>query len=337
MAPLFMLAGGKTKLLEHYKPFLPENFDSYHEPFFGGGAMFTWAYEKNPNADFFINDINEHIIGIYRAIRDDLSTFISTMDYFSSRYLALDPPKQKVKINNKTVWVDHPTGAKDAVLEKHFKLKGNKYNWHKIYEQKPTRRSYFFKIRQSYQENHENWSPTYEAAVLYFLMKTAFNGVWQAGKGHGRFNTPCGLMRQVDTVYDKENVQKWHKALQKCVITSCDFAETLDFVGPNSFTFLDPPYRSASEEERTFADYGTNPDDPFQEKVVDFFDKACNNGSYTLLSNRDWGDGFFESRNNGHQIEYFDVTYTVGRKKKEADNTHSAKAAREILMIGGGE
>ena len=79
MTPLFMWAGGKTKLLEHYAPFLPESFDSYHEPFFGGGAMFTWAYEKNPDANFFINDINEHIIGIYQAIRDDLPTFTATI------------------------------------------------------------------------------------------------------------------------------------------------------------------------------------------------------------------------------------------------------------------
>lgn len=335
MTPLFMWAGGKTKLLEHYAPFLPKSFDSYHEPFFGGGAMFTWAYEKNPDANFFINDINEHIIGIYQAIRDDLPTFSATMDRLSSKYLDLDPPKQKSKKDNKTVWVDHPTGAKDVDLEKKFKLKGNKYDWHKIYKEKETRRSFFFKIRQSYQESYQNWHPSFEAGVLYFLMKTAFNGVWQLGKGHGRFNTPCGLMRQTDTVYDKENVQKWHEALQKCTITSCDFADTLQSIGKGSFVFLDPPYRSASEEERTFADYGTNLDDIFQEKVLDFFHHSYNSGSYSLLSNRDWGDGFFENRNKGCKIEYFDVTYTVGRKKKEADDSHSAKAAREILMIGG--
>jgi hypothetical protein len=31
---------------------------------------------------------------------------------------------------------------------------------------------------------------------------------------------------------------------------------------------------------------------------------------------------------------YFDVTYTAGRRKKNKDGTHSAKKAREILMIG---
>ena len=49
MTPLFMWAGGKTKLIDnHYGPFLPERFDKYHEPFFGGGAMFILGIQANP-------------------------------------------------------------------------------------------------------------------------------------------------------------------------------------------------------------------------------------------------------------------------------------------------
>ena len=164
-------------------------------------------------------------------------------------------------------------------------------------------------------------------------MKTAFNGVWQLSKKNGSFNTPCGLMRQEEVIYDKENVMKWHDALQRCTITSMSFEDTLASIGPNSFTFLDPPYRSASEAKKTFADYGTELGDYFQKKVIEFFEKARYNGSYVLLSNRDWRDGFFEDRAGDNKIEYFDVTYTVGRKKKKGDG-HTAKKAREILMIG---
>ena len=46
------------------------------------------------------------------------------------------------------------------------------------------------------------------------------------------------------------------------------------------------------------------------------------------IARSDWGDGFFEDRSNGNRVEYFDVTYTVGRKKDG-----EAKGAREILMI----
>jgi len=335
MKPLFMWAGGKSKLINHYEPFLPKTFDEYHEPFFGGGAMFIWAYKKNPNASFFINDVNPHIVQIYKAIRDDVEDFCSIMDKFEAAYLSLDPPKKKEIIEGKTQWVDHPSGAKDSELEKKYKT-GNKYNWDKIFDIKPTRRSFFFKVRSQYQEEYHEWSETKEAAILYFLMKTAFNGVWQVSKGkdsNGRFNTPCGLMRQTNSIYNKENVLMWHKALQGATITSLDFKDTFKSIGKNSFVFLDPPYRSASSEEKTYADYGTNLEDSFQETVIDFFMKSKDKGSYTLLSNRDWGDGFFEDRSNGNKVEYFDVTYTVGRKKKGDDGGHTATKAREILMV----
>ena len=335
MKPLFMWAGGKSKLIKHYNPHLPETFDSYHEPFFGGGAMFIWAYDKNPNAKFYINDVNPHIVQIYKAIRDDVAQFCNIMDTLEKAYLALDPPTKKEIIGGKTQWLDHPTGAKDADLEKEHKT-GNKFNWDVIFDIKPTRRSFFFKVRAQYQGEHHKWNNTKEAAVLYFLMKTAFNGVWQVSKGknsHGRFNTPCGLMRHTDKIYDKDNVQEWNTALQNTTITSLDFKDTLNNIGKNSYTFLDPPYRSASSEEKTYADYGTNLEDNFQETVIDFFMKAKEIGSYVLFSNRDWGDGFFEDRSNGNKVEYFDVTYTVGRKKKDANGKHSATKAREILMV----
>ena len=40
-----MWAGGKSKMLEKYEPYLPKTFKGYCEPFLGGGAMFIWAYK----------------------------------------------------------------------------------------------------------------------------------------------------------------------------------------------------------------------------------------------------------------------------------------------------
>jgi|TARA_R110000744_G_scaffold36139_1_gene83592 DNA adenine methylase len=340
MKPLFMWAGGKNKMLAKYEDHLPDSFTSYIEPFFGGGAMFIWAYQQNPDADFFINDINPHIMGIYESVKDNPRDFCKYMDGLQKDFLSLDPPtrrtKERIDGKDKVKWIPHPTGAPDKDLEKSYKLKGNTFDWVKIYKDKPTRRSFFFKTRQLYQENQSGWSRVEKDAVLYFLMKTAFNGVWQVSKKSGAFNTPCGLMRQTDRVYDKENVMKWHQALQKCTIMSGDFSNTLSKIGPNSFTFLDPPYRSGTaDSDKTFANYDTKMDDDFQETVLDFFAKARYNRSYTLLSNRDWGDGFFEKRSGQNKIVYFDVTYTVGRKKKDKESgKHAATKAREILIIG---
>lgn len=95
MKPLYIWAGGKNKMLKKYTDYLPKSFSTYVEPFFGGGAMYCWAYQKNPDARFVINDINESIINIYTSIKYDLDNFINRMDELSNEYLPLDKPSRK--------------------------------------------------------------------------------------------------------------------------------------------------------------------------------------------------------------------------------------------------
>ena len=97
MKPLFMWAGGKSKLIKHYEPYLPQTFECYHEPFFGGGAMFIWAYEKNPNAKFYINDVNPHIVQIYKAIYEIMLTNFVILWTHLKRHTYLWIPQRKDK------------------------------------------------------------------------------------------------------------------------------------------------------------------------------------------------------------------------------------------------
>ena len=281
-----MWAGGKTRLIKKYKEqqVLPESFDKYIEPFVGAGAMFIWAYEQNPEAKFVLNDSNESIMSIYKAVKSDTEEFMNCMDSLSDAYLPLS---------------------------------------------KENRKAFYYELRRQHAFEYELWSETKEAATLYFLMKTGFNGIWQINKNtNGRFGTPSGLLNQKDKVYDKDNVLEWAKALKRCKIMSGDFRDTMDQVTPNSYVFLDPPYRGS------FTQYGVDFDDGLQESVIKFLNDLTAKGAFVMMSNRDVGDNFFESRCGNNKIIYFDVTYTAGRRKKNADGSHSAKKAREILMIG---
>ena len=284
MKPLFMWAGGKTRLIKKYKEHLPETIEHYVEPFLGGGAMFVWAYEKNPNAQFVLNDSNAAIMNIYRMIRQDVEIFMEHLDHMSSIYLPLD---------------------KDA------------------------RKAYYYSLRHDHAYNYDRWTKAREAASLYFLMKTGFNGIWQINNNtNGRFGTPAGLLNQKEKVYDKENVIAWSKALKRCALLAGDFGETLSYVQGDSYVFLDPPYRGS------FTQYGIDFDDAMQERVVSFLNDCRDKGAYVMMSNRDVGDDFFEQRVGTNKMVYFDVTYTAGRRKKHADGTFTAKKAKEILMIG---
>ena len=286
MKPLFMWAGGKTRLIKKYKAkeVLPVSFGSYVEPFLGAGAMFVWAYEQNPNARFVLNDYNAAIMNIYTVIRDDCDAFMQRVDILSEAYLPLTKEKRK---------------------------------------------EFYYALRAEHAFDYEKWNTTEEAASLYFLMKTGFNGIWQINKNtNGRFGTPSGLLNQKDKVYDKENVREWNEALQKCVLLTGDFEPTLSHVRHDSYVFLDPPYRGS------FTQYGVDFDDKMQNRVINFLNDSTSAGAYVIMSNRDVGDGFFESRTGNNRLIYFDVTYPAGRRKKNEDGTHSAKKAIEILMIG---
>ncbi len=96
MKPLFIWAGGKGRLIrKQYKPFLPTSFDVYIEPFFGGGAMFCWAFEKNPSAQFILNDRNESLMGVYECVKNALPEFQSRLDELCKEYLPLGHAARK--------------------------------------------------------------------------------------------------------------------------------------------------------------------------------------------------------------------------------------------------
>lgn len=317
MKPLYKWAGGKNKLINNdYKDFLPDNFGSYCEPFFGGGAMFTWAYNKNPNAVFTINDINNDIMNIYRAIKSDYKNFTKHLDLLESEYLSAKTPI---------------ASPKDKVQEKNHKLPGNRKDWSALYSLNKTRRYFYFMKRDEYAFNFSSLTQTEEAALLYFLMQTSFNGVWQVNSNtNGRFGTPCGLLKETTSIYDRDNMDLWHQALQNTNIRSGDFSACDVDIKSDTYLFMDPPYRGC------FTNYGTQDDDKFQESVIDFFHDSKKKGAYCMLSNRDLGDSFFENRCQNDTIKKFDITYTAGRRKKEVDSegneTFSAKKAVEILV-----
>ena len=89
MKPLFIWAGGKNKMLKHYKPFMPKKINTYCEPFFGGGAMFIHVVQNYDPKYLIINDINSDIVRIYRSIKDNCAEFTSLMDEMSKEYLPL--------------------------------------------------------------------------------------------------------------------------------------------------------------------------------------------------------------------------------------------------------
>ncbi|MFM7088963.1 MAG: DNA adenine methylase [Candidatus Paceibacterota bacterium] len=91
LRPLFMWAGGKSRLIKHYEPVWPVFAGgSYVEPFFGGGAIFGWLHGKGQADKSVINDINTELVGLLIEIRDRPEEFIKDVSSAARRYLKIE-------------------------------------------------------------------------------------------------------------------------------------------------------------------------------------------------------------------------------------------------------
>ena len=272
MKPLYIWAGGKNKMLKHYKDIMPSSVDTYIEPFFGGGAMFIHVINTYKPKRAFINDINPD------SIKNDYAEFINKLNVLESEY---------------------------------------------IIKSKDDRKTYYYHIRNEHAWHYQKWSKPQESAVLYFLMKTGFNGIYQLNKNtNGRYGTPCGLLNQKDSVYDRDVLLWWHNVLQNTTITSLDWFECCNSIG-DGFYFMDPPYRDS------FADYGNAFDDNNLLKLIEFGNSNPNND--IMICNRDSDDNWFDNNRKNLDILKFPITYTAGRRKK-TENGFEAKSATEVLL-----
>lgn len=93
--PFVKWAGGKRQIVEILRNYIPERYNTYIEPFVGGGAL---LFEIMPEKAI-INDINEELINAYIVIRDkveslieDLRTHLNTPEYYY-RIRSIDPRK----------------------------------------------------------------------------------------------------------------------------------------------------------------------------------------------------------------------------------------------------
>ena len=65
--PFVKWAGGKRQILDKLKKYIPEDFNTYYEPFVGGGAL---LFELSPKKAV-INDSNKELMNVYECIKDE--------------------------------------------------------------------------------------------------------------------------------------------------------------------------------------------------------------------------------------------------------------------------
>lgn len=80
--PFLKWAGGKSGLIDCLMQFIPKDFNSYYEPFLGGGSLFF--YLKNQkilnSKKIYINDKNSELINAYKQVKINPKNILNELE-----------------------------------------------------------------------------------------------------------------------------------------------------------------------------------------------------------------------------------------------------------------
>ncbi len=161
MNPVLKYRGGKSRELTKFIQYIPDDFNRYIEPFFGGGAVYFYLEPENA----ILNDINERLMTFYRQLKTQFPEMRNQLGNLQKKYEKNQLEYKKLKEKNPETRV--PNANEDM----------------------------YYHIRELF--NHPD--STYMDGVLYFFInKTAYSGMIRYNN-NGEYNVPFGRYPNFNT------------------------------------------------------------------------------------------------------------------------------------------
>lgn len=155
MNPVLKYRGGKSREIPRFLQYIPDDFNRYIEPFFGGGAVYFYV---EPGVAI-INDVNERLMKFYHQLRDNYPEMRRQLDEIQHIYESNQAAFRKMKSKQ----------PDERVPNMNEKL--------------------YYKMRELF--NHPNDSYL-DGVVYYFVNKTAYSGMIRYNS-NGEYNVPFGF------------------------------------------------------------------------------------------------------------------------------------------------
>ena len=161
MNPVLKYRGGKSREIPRFLQYIPEHFDRYIEPFFGGGAVYFYLEPDKA----IINDVNERLMSFYNQLRDNYSEMRIQLDKIQHIYETNQAAYKKLKAQSPDERV--PNANEDL----------------------------YYKMRELF--NHPDNSYL-DGVIYFFINKTAYSGMSRYNN-NGEYNVPFGRYPNLNT------------------------------------------------------------------------------------------------------------------------------------------
>lgn len=202
MNPMIKYRGGKSKEVAHFINNMPEDYSTYIEPFFGGGALYF--YLKPDKA--IINDINSRLYSFYKEMQTKYPEARVQLDQLQKEYEENQRAYENLKKENPEVRVEN------------------------------NNESLYYFMRDAF--NHKIETDYLESVVYFFINKTAYSGMIRYN-ANGEYNVPFGRYKNFNTSLITD---EHYELLKRTKIYNYDYSRIFDMAKDDDFIFLDPPY-----------------------------------------------------------------------------------------------
>lgn len=238
------------------------------------------------------------------------------------------PNLKKVVINdiNQDLVEAYKT-IKNDVQELILVLKKYESEYHLFSEITEEKKQYYYNKRQEF--NSRSSDRVTQSALLIFLNRTCFNGLYRVNKKN-EFNVPIGSYKR-PMICDESNLLAVSQKLQKVEIITGDFEATLSYANEKTIFYLDPPYKPLSETS-SFNSYAKEVFcDDEQLRLKRFCDDLNTLNAKWILSNSDVKGGDLAS-------DFFDELYAsykilrVAAKRSINSNATKRGFVSELLI-----
>lgn len=168
-----------------------------------------------------------------------------------------------------------------------------------------------------------------KAALMIFLNKTCFNGLFRVNK-KGFFNVPMGAYKN-PMICDEKNLRAVSEKLQKVTIVCGDYKDSAKFIDENTFVYFDPPYRPLTDTSSFTAYTEDLFNDEKQIELASFVKDMHKKGAKFVVSNSDpqnanAEDDFFDKIYSEYNIKRIEATRMINCK------AHARGKIKELLI-----